>query len=100
MDKNSLRLSDSKTEVIIFGTLENVNNVIEWIVDVGDATIWSSLSMRNTGATLDPTLEMETHIANMKRACNTPLCDLHKIRQYFTSEAAEKLVHAFCNIQT
>ena len=39
--------------------------------------------------------KMETHIVNMKRACYIQLRGLHKIRRYLTSEAAEKLTHAF-----
>ena len=51
--------------------------------------------MRNSGATFDKTFKMETHIANMKRGGYIQLRGLHKIIRYLTSEAAEKLTHAF-----
>ena len=71
-----------------------MNKVTEWTVDVGDATIGSFLSVRNIGATFETTFKMETHIANMKRACYIQLRGLHKIMRYLTRDAAEKLTHA------
>ena len=95
MENNFLKLNDSKTEFIIFCTPKNVENVTECTVVVGDAIILPSGSVRNIGAMLNPTLNMETHIISMKRACNLQLRSLSKIRKYLTQEAAEKLTHAF-----
>ena len=44
---------------------------------------------------LNPTLNMDTLIISMKRACYLQLRSLSKIRKYLTQEAAEKLTHAF-----
>ena len=74
---------------------KNVGKVVEWTVDVGDVIIIPSGSVRNIGAMLNPTLNMETHIICMKRACYFLLRSLSKIRKYLTQEAAEKLTHAF-----
>jgi len=95
MEKNFLKLNDTKTEFIIFGTPKNVGKVVEWTVDVGDAIILPSASVRNIGAMLNPTFNMETHIIGMKRACYLQLRSLSRIRKYLTQEAAEKLTHAF-----
>ena len=38
MATNFLKLNDSKTEFIIFGTPQNVNKVTEWSVNVGDVS--------------------------------------------------------------
>ena len=90
METNFLKLNDIKTEFIIFGTPKNVGKVVEWTVDVGDAILPSG-SVRNIGAMLNPTFNMETHIISMKRACYLQLRSLSKIRKYLTQEAAEKL---------
>ena len=95
MENNFLKLNDSKTELIIFGTPKNDGKVAECTVVVGDAIILPSGSVRNIGTMLNPTLNMETHIINMKRACYLQLRLLSKIRIYLTQEAAEKLTHAF-----
>ena len=47
----------------------HVGKVVEWTAYVGDAIILPSGSVRNIGAILNPTLNMETHIISMKRAC-------------------------------
>ena len=95
MESNFLKLNDTKTEFIIFGTAKNVGKVVEWTVDVGDGSIIPSGSVRNIGAMLNPTFNMETHIISMKRACYLQLRSMSKIRKYLTQEAAEKLAHAF-----
>ena len=69
MENNLLKLNDSKTEFIICGTPKNVGKIAECIVVVGDAIILPSGSVRNIGAMLNPTLNMETHIISMKRTC-------------------------------
>ena len=58
---NFLKVNDTKTEFIIFGTPKNAGKVVEWTVDVGDAIILPSGSVRNIGAMLNPTFNMETH---------------------------------------
>ena len=77
-----------------------MKKVTEWTVNVGDATIGSSLSVRNIGATFDSTFKMETDIVNMKRACYIQLRGLHKIRRYLTSEAAEKLTFVTSRLES
>ena len=37
MENNFLKLNDTKTEFIMFGTPKDVGKVVEWTVDVGDA---------------------------------------------------------------
>ena len=95
MENNFLKLNDTKTEFIIFGTPRNVGKVVEWTVDVGDAIILPPGSVRNIGAMLNPKFIMETHITSMKRACYLQLRSPSNIRKYLSQEAAEKLNRAF-----
>ena len=60
MENNFEKLNDTKKEFIILGTPKNVGKVVEWIVDVGDAIILLSGSVRNIGAILNLTFNIET----------------------------------------
>ena len=95
MCRNFLKLNDSKTEFIIFGTPQNLENVSGWTVTVGDNEILPSACARNIGAYMDSALKMTTHVNNTIRACYAQLNAIAKIRRYLTLEAAKKLVHAF-----
>ena len=50
MEANYLKLSDSKTEFVIFGTLINLAKASGWTVTVGNSEILPSKSTRNIGA--------------------------------------------------
>ncbi len=58
MAKNKLKLNDSKTEFIIFGTDHNTAKVSEWTVSVGDTEILPSRTVRDIGAMLDMGITM------------------------------------------
>ena len=66
-----------------------------WTVSVGDTEIFPSSSARNTGAFVDPELNMRSRINNTIRACYAQLRTVAQIRGYLTTEAASKLCHAF-----
>ena len=95
MASHYLKLNDSKTEFMIFGSPHDTTKVTAWTVSVGDTEIFSSSSARNIGAFLDPELNMRSHINNTIRACYAQLRPVAQIRRYLTTEAASKLCHAF-----
>ena len=65
MEANYLKLNNSKTEFVIFGTQIDLAKVSGWTVTVGDSEILPSKSARNIGAFMDSVLNMETHINNI-----------------------------------
>ena len=94
MENNFLKLS--KDGIHHFGTAKNVGKLVEWTVDVGDAIILPSGSVRNIGAMLNPTFNMETHIIiNMKRACYLQLRSLSMIRRYRRRESNPCLYNVY-----
>ena len=95
MEANYLKLNDSKTEFIIFGTKIDLAKVSGWTVTVGNSEILPSKSARNIGAFMDSALNMETHINNIIRSCYAQLHSISKIRRYLTIDAAKTIVHAF-----
>ena len=70
MEANYLKLNDSKTEFVIFGTQIDLAKVSGWTVTVGNSEILPSKSARNIGAFMDSALNMETHINNIIRSCS------------------------------
>ena len=64
MASHYLKLNDSKTEFMIFGSPHDTTKVTAWTVSVGDTEIFPSSSARNIGAFLDPELNMRSHINN------------------------------------
>ena len=95
MESNYLKLNNSKTEFVIFGTQIDLAKVSGWTVTVGNSEILPSKSARNIGAFLDSALNMETHINNIIRSCYAQLHSISKIRRYLTIDAAKTIVHAF-----
>ena len=90
-----LKLNDSKTEFMIFGSPHDTTKVTAWTVSIGDTEIFPSSSVRNIGAFLYPELNMRSHINNTIRACYAQLRPVAQIRRYLMTEAASKLCHAF-----
>ena len=64
-----LRLNDSKTEFMIFGTPCDIKKVTEWTVPVGDTEILPSATVRNIGAYLDTRMTMADHVNSIIRSC-------------------------------
>ena len=95
MEANYLKLNDSKTEFVIFGTQIDLAKVSGWTITVGNSEILPSKSARNIGAFMDSALNMETHINNIIRSCYAQLHSISKIRRYLTIDAAKTIVHAF-----
>ena len=95
MEANYLKLNDSKTEFVIFGTKIDLAKVSGWTVTVGNSEILPSKSARNIGAFMDSALNMETHINNIIRSCYAQLHSISKIRRYLTVDAAKTIAHVF-----
>ena len=95
MEANYLKLNDSKTEFVIFGTQIDLAKVSGLTVTVGNSEILPSKSARNIGAFMDSALNMETHINNIIRSCYAQLHSISKIRRYLTIDAAKTIAHVF-----
>ena len=95
MAKNFLKLNDSKTEFIIFGSDCNLQKVSVRAVSVGDSEVLPSKTVRNIGAMLDSSLSMGSHVNAVIKSCYFQIRSLSKIRRYLTEDSAKSLTHAF-----
>ena len=63
MALNCLCLNDSKTEVIVFGSKNNLSKLPAISLSIRDATVSEVSEVRNLGATMDSELKMTSQIA-------------------------------------
>ena len=94
MTKNKLKLNESKTEFIIFGTKKQVSKVLQRSITVGGDRIEAKQVVRNLGSMFDSELKMAQHVSHVLRVGYFQLRQLKLIRKYLTPVAAKILVHA------
>jgi len=95
MTSNWLKLNDSKTEFIIFGTKNNLSHVQAKSVTVGESTISPTSSVKSIGAHLDCHLNMENQISATCKAAWFHLYQTGKIRKFLTVDQTKSIVHAY-----
>jgi hypothetical protein len=105
MNSNKLKMNNSKTEFILFGSRPQLNKCNTKEINICGNVIESQHCIRYLGAFLDESLNFKDHI---KRKCRTAMLNYFKIksiRKYLTKEAAETLVLSlvishldYCNI--
>ena len=95
MANNFLKLNDSKTEFIMFGTDTNVAMIAKRTVSMGYSVVVPSGAVKNIGAKLNSALTMEPQVNKILKSCYFQIRLLSKIRKYLTEDSAKSLVHAF-----
>ena len=95
MHANHLKLNDSKTEFLTLGTKHQLSQIANVSIRIGDENIPSATSARNIGVVFDATMEMKEQVSQVTRSCYAQLRGISQIRRHLTTEAAERLVHAF-----
>ena len=96
MISDKLMLNDSKTEILLVGTRQQLRKVDLDALQIGTSTVpLTSSAVRNLGAWFDPELTMNTHVNKLCSAAYFHLYNLRRIRKYLTQQTCEKLVHAF-----
>ena len=94
MLQHRLKLNDNKTEVIIFGTKQQLAKLTCDQVEFGNDRIKIVDKVRNLGGTLDSGLTMEHHVNQLCKNSSHNLYNLRRIRHYLNQHTTEILVHA------
>ena len=90
-----LFLNDTKTELVIMGTRQQLAKVNIDGLCVGERCIAPVTSVRNLGSWFDENMNMVTHIKNIYKAATFHLCNIRRIRKYLvTNNTTQTLVHA------
>ena len=94
MQSMTLKMNDSKTEYIIFGTKQSLAKCHTTSITIGDSTIEASDHIRNLGAYFDKNMSMIKHVKIKCQAAYAQLYNIIKIRRYLDSQSADILIHA------
>ena len=94
MAANWLKLNDSKTELITFGSKSNLPHLNVQSVTVGDSSISNCSSVKSIGAHLDASLNMDKQISAVCKSSWYALYQISKIRKYLTIDQTKSVVYA------
>src|SRR5688572_10468314 len=95
MSSNRLSLNSSKTQLIWFGTRQQLAKLDFAVLAQTFPSFTFSSSVRDLGVVLDSTLSFSEHIKNLTRSCYFHLRRLRAIRRSVSSSVFTTIVHAF-----
>ena len=104
MAEHKLKMNNSKTEIILYGTKQQVSksNITE--LNVGTEVVKCVKSVRDLGVFMDSTLTFDLHIRKKCQIANNQLRNIRSVRKHLSQNATEILVHGlihshldFCN---
>ena len=95
MNANRLKLNDSKTEFIIFGTSHVLSQLSTTSIQVGESNITARTAVRNIGVMLDSRLTMFSQVTNLCKQAWHSVYNISKIRSYLTEDQTKCVVHAY-----
>ena len=94
MQVNVLKLNESKTEFIIFGTGQQLNKVGTINIRIGDDVIQNVPSVRNLGLHFDEELKHSSHVNKLTSISFNMIHNISRICQLLDIETTKTLVQA------
>ena len=95
MKSNLLKLNESKTEVVLLGTKQQLSKVDNIEISVGNVNIKPCSKVRNLGVIFDCNMTMEEHVNNVCKSSYFYIRLLGKLRKFLDKNTAAMLTHAF-----
>ena len=93
MDENRLKMNQSKTEFILFGSSKQLQKCSSKILDVNGTSVMRSDVIKYLGVHLDKELNLKTHIVKKCRVASLNLYRIRQIRRHLSEEACKQVVH-------
>ena len=90
---NGLKVNASKTQLMVFGSRQNLRSAPTIEVRFRGETICPVRTARNLGVIFDPCLSWDDHIAHVVRKCFGMLIGLSHIRQHLPPGVIPTIVH-------
>ena len=95
MKLNKLQLNEDKTELLVIAPARQAHKVRINSIKIGDSVVNASQSAKNLGTTFDKTMSLDQHVSSLVKSCNFQLRSIGKARRFLTTDATEKVIHAF-----
>ena len=96
MISDKLKLNDSKSEILLVGSRQQLRKVDLDALMVGTSKVpLATSAVRNLGAWFDSELTMNTHVNKLCSAAYFHLYNLRRIRKYLSQETCQQLAHTF-----
>ena len=91
---NSLKVNPDKTQLIAFGSRQNLRNITPFSVKFRERTVQPVLEAKNLGVIFDCHLSWDAHIQEITRKCFGILIGLSHVRHYLPAEILPTIVAA------
>lgn len=91
---HSLKVNASKTQLMVFGSRQNLRNLPELRISFRDATLEPCTQVGNLGVVFDSTLSWEAHVAELSRRCMGVLIGLSHARHCLPDGILKTIVTA------
>ena len=95
MKSNLLMLNDSKTEVVLLGTKQQLGKLDNLAISVGNANIIPCSRVKNLGVIFDNNMTMEDSVNNICKTAYFYIRLLGKLRKFLDKETSAMITHAF-----
>ena len=95
MGSHHLKMNDSKTEAMVFGSGKVISKLQKFNISVGEHDIATQSTVRSLGVIFDDKLTMQKQVINQCRNAYIHIRSLSRIKQYLTPDCLKTLVHAF-----
>ena len=90
---NSLKVNASKTQLMVFGSRQNLRSVPTLEVRFRGESLRPESTARNLGVVFDPTLSWDAHVAHVVNKCFGMLIGLSHIRHHLPQNVVPTIVH-------
>ena len=94
MQENRLKMNNSKSEFIIFGSNRSLPKCTTQDIDVANTVVVRSKCVKLLGVLLDENLTFKRHIAAKARIAALAMYNIRKLRQYLDTSTCLKLANA------
>ena len=94
MITNKLKINDSKTEFIVFRSLQLKCDLSGLSVNVGESMITQSSKVRDLGVIFDQFLNFDDHITAICRSTYFHIINIGKIRNLLSYDACSTIIYA------
>ena len=100
MRQSFLKMNNSKTEIVIFGTQNQCNKITITSIEVGDTSVNISPKLTYIGVLLDQNLTLKSHLLNNAKRASYHLYRIRQIIKFLDLPAKQTLISSLVMFST